>query len=176
MVIFLQIYIKAREMIHQLNHNEIKIEKGKFKIILVLCDVEKTQNVGMILRSAVVSGVEEVYAMGERHYPLQKLKKISRNSEKFLSLKKIFNLQDLEIIFPRDKYVWTALEYTNKSLPIEKFKALKNILLFVGNEKYGVPSDVLKKTDVHLHLEMYGNISSYNVAVATSIALYQLRL
>lgn len=175
MIRFSQIYTKIEEMLHQLNHEEIRIKEKEFEIILVLCNIEKTQNVGMILRSAVISGVAEVYTMGENNYPTHKLKKISRNAENFLSLKKN-SIECLEEKFPREKFTWAALEYTDESLAIENFKALKNILLFVGNEKRGIPEEILNKTDVHLHLEMYGNISSYNVAVATSIALYQLRL
>ena len=48
------------------------------------------------------------------------------------------------------------------------------IVLIIGNENHGVSDDLLRQSDIVLHIEMYGNNSSMNVTHAAAIALYEL--
>ena len=45
--------------------------------------------------------------------------------------------------------------------------------LILGDENFGVSEFVLEQCDAVVHINMYGNNSSMNVAQATSIALYE---
>ena len=44
----------------------------------------------------------------------------------------------------------------------------------MGNEGNGVSAEVLKYADQYLYIEMNNNCESLNVAIATSIILYEL--
>ena len=44
----------------------------------------------------------------------------------------------------------------------------------MGNEGNGVSSDILDMCDEYLYIKMNDNVESLNVAVATSIILYEL--
>jgi tRNA G18 (ribose-2'-O)-methylase SpoU len=47
--------------------------------------------------------------------------------------------------------------------------------LVVGNEQKGIPDGILNEAEEVCHIEMIGgHISSLNVSVATSIALYEI--
>ena len=73
-------------------------------------------------------------------------------------------------------YIIVCLEITQESITLEEFKIPNNakILLLVGDENFGISAKVLKMADVCLHITMYGQNSSMNIAQATGIALYEI--
>ena len=50
-----------------------------------------------------------------------------------------------------------------------------DIAILLGNEVDGISSELLDKVDAILEIPMYGAKESFNVSVATGIALYALR-
>ena len=156
----------------QLDHYQT-IEKMKnvnlsSELILFLCGLT-SENLGLILRSAEIFGVKKVIYYGREIENNQRIKKISRNSTvklEYVSDKSILrSLKD-------DGYVLSALEITDSAEPINKMLLSKKFCLIVGNEQYGVPQDILCECDKSYYIEMVSkNISSLNVAIATSIAL-----
>ena len=156
----------------QLNHYKaISIMKKipcDYDVILYLCGLS-AENTGMILRSAKAFGIKKVIYNGEK-LDCRKLKKISRiPGYEIIS-------GDIEIILSLKKegYVISALEITDKSIPIDKYKFPKKICIVVGNENSGVPSDILSLCDNSFYIPMVqSELSSLNVSVATSIALYK---
>ena len=72
-------------------------------------------------------------------------------------------------------YQIIALEITNTSTPLRHGSYMQKTCLIVGNEKKGIPEDILDVADSSYHIEMVGgHISSLNVSIATSIALYEI--
>lgn len=74
-----------------------------------------------------------------------------------------------------------ALEITDEShslleykLPETVRKAQQKVLLIAGAEAGGVPPDLLQHCDASVHLPMYGQNTSMNVAVAVGAAVYLL--
>jgi tRNA G18 (ribose-2'-O)-methylase SpoU len=72
-----------------------------------------------------------------------------------------------------------GLEQTKKSKNIFKYSQSlsknNNLALVVGNEVRGLSKKILNYCDEIVHIPMLGRKESLNVAVATGIALYQLR-
>jgi len=68
------------------------------------------------------------------------------------------------------------LEITKNSLDILDFrpKPTDKICLIIGSENTGVSQDLLDASDVAVHIQMYGQNSSMNVAMATTIAVFEL--
>ena len=65
-----------------------------------------------------------------------------------------------------------ALEITDQSVPLRTFSFPAKTCLIVGNERHGVPEELLTLADGACYIEMYGaNISSLNVSVSTAIAV-----
>jgi len=72
-------------------------------------------------------------------------------------------------------YLILALELTDKSIPIQDLKEVKNpIALIVGNEVDGVSQDALSLADKAIKITLYGKKESLNVAVAFGIAVFYL--
>lgn len=167
------------------------MENGKCQIILVVHNVRSTHNVGSILRSADGLGISHVYLTGYTPYPIKKnderlpyvrakvdkqIHKTALGAEKTVNWTQSVNVEYLFMQLKKDGYLVAALEQTSQAMPLNEFKPRQNIALVVGNEVEGVDKSVLDKCDVHLQIPMQGKKESFNVAVATAIALYHLQL
>ena len=67
-----------------------------------------------------------------------------------------------------------ALELTDKSVPLNKFKPKFPLALIVGHETRGIPVSVLKNCDDVVAIPMKGLKESLNVSVAAGVALYKI--
>ena len=158
----------------QLGHYEtlVKMPKLDFECILYVCEIS-CDNLGLILRSADIFGVNALYYQQSRHNMDSKhIAKISRQSNIPIHYSKgVESLHELK----KSGYQIVALEITNTSIPLRNVSFKNNICLIIGNERYGVPDDMLSIAERSCHIEMVGaHISSLNVSIATSIALYEI--
>jgi tRNA G18 (ribose-2'-O)-methylase SpoU len=78
-------------------------------------------------------------------------------------------------VLKNEGYHITALEVTSESIPLKAVSFQQKTCLVIGNEQNGVPDDILGIAESACHIEMIGNhVSSSNVAIASSIALYAI--
>jgi tRNA G18 (ribose-2'-O)-methylase SpoU len=158
----------------QLGHYETleKMPKLDIDCVLYICNVS-CENLGLILRSADIFGANTVYYRQDNITVNNKqLLKLSRNSNIPVcfsdGIDSLLNLKN-------NGYQIMALEITNTSFPLKHSKLKQKTCLIIGNEKSGIPEDALDIADCSYHIEMIGgHISSLNVSIATSIALYEI--
>ena len=158
----------------QLDHYETleKMPKLDINCVLYICNVS-CENLGLILRSADIFGANTIYYCKDNHAVKNKqLLKLSRNSNIPIHFSDgIGSLQSLK----DSGYQIIALEITNTSIPLRFGSFKQKTCLVIGNEKSGIPEDILDVVDCSYHIEMIGgHISSLNVSIATSIALYEI--
>ncbi len=159
------------------------------QIILVLDNIRSTHNVGSILRSADGFGVSKVYLCGITPYPKlmsdtrlpylaekidKQIAKTALGAEKSMNIE--YSESTLAVLdeLKNSGYEVAALEQSSKSISLRDFEPKMNLALIVGNEVEGVAQAVLDLCDTHLEIPMCGKKESFNVSVATAIALYQL--
>ncbi|MDR0980039.1 MAG: hypothetical protein LBM12_02730 [Candidatus Nomurabacteria bacterium] len=158
-------------------------------ISLALWNLRSTENVASILRTADGFGVANVYFIGTTPYPelpndprlphirknmTQKIAKISLGAEQTLTLAHYDDIDKLYKVLPKSTQV-IALEQAPNSHILPNLPPLSNeILLVVGEERHGLPSSELYKVSDTVEIPMRGQKESFNVAVATGIALYAL--
>ncbi len=160
------------------------------KITLILHNIRSTYNVGAIVRSAECFGVENVYATGYTpythsdelldppHVTIKMKKNINKSAlgtEDILPIKKHSDVINLINNLSGIGYKIVALEQNSKSIPLQKFTDNSPIALVLGEEVHGVTDDLLSQVDTILEIPMLGKKESFNVSVATGIALYELR-
>jgi tRNA G18 (ribose-2'-O)-methylase SpoU len=73
-------------------------------------------------------------------------------------------------------YRIVALEQSEDSIDITTYKSPEKVALLLGEEVEGVTAELLAQCDDILEIPMVGKKESFNVSVATGIALYQLSL
>ena len=142
----------------KLNRDEIKGNK-----ILILDGIQDPGNLGTIVLS-------------EKTVDLYNPKVLRATQGMFfhvnivscLALEVISMLQNIDI----PVYGTSVLNGVDvRTLKSEEKKAFA---LIVGNEGSGVRDDILKLSDKNLYIQMNQNVESLNVAIATSILLYEL--
>jgi len=161
------------------------------KIILIAHDIRSTHNVGSILRTADCLGASMVYLTGYTPYPLAKndvrllhlAKKLDAQIHKTalgaeISTRWSHNTDIYAVIsaLKAKKVEIVALEQAPKSTPLPYFKPTGDTALIVGNEVTGLDKQILESVDRIVEIPMSGSKESLNVAQATAIGLYQLRI
>jgi tRNA G18 (ribose-2'-O)-methylase SpoU len=159
----------------QLNHYTSKFTKQRFPIVLISDNVSHAANLGSLFRTADAFGIEHLILGGSPIEMGRKFTKTSRSTEQSVSFEQLETLSEKINELKAQNYTLIALEITEKSIPISGLKLEKNskIAFVIGDENHGVSDSILEECDVVVHIEMYGQNSSMNVAQATSIALYE---
>lgn len=142
----------------------------------VIChNIRSRENVGSIFRTADAFGVNKIFLTGFTPAPPhEKISKTALGAEKFVPWGKVYSVSRLIARFKKEGFEIVALEQSQKSIDIKKYRLKKNIALIIGNEVKGTPKSILKKCDKIVEIPMAGKKESLNVAVAFGIAAYLL--
>lgn len=164
------------------------------EIILLLPSIRSTYNVGAILRSADGFGVKEVICSGTTpcsqnplylpHQSEKVARAISKTALGAENTVKITWAEDMKQTVSElkaKKFQIVGLENNIEKATISlSDKDLKNhlsskIALVLGEEVEGITGDLLPLIDLFVEIPMVGQKESYNVSVATGIALFAIK-
>ena len=70
-------------------------------------------------------------------------------------------------------YVLVGVEQTAQSVTLDEYKFNSKTVLILGNEKEGIPIDVLDILDVCVEIPQSGRIRSFNVHVTGALVLWE---
>lgn len=157
------------------------------KLIVILHNIRSTYNVGAILRTCDCLGIDEVVFSGytpfiDKGLPYEREKLKKQIHKTALGAEETLKWHRAEDIFAEieaqkvkgSKIV--ALEQGESSLNLANNQEFtEDMALVLGEEVHGVPNDILEKCDYLLEIPMCGTKESFNVSVATGIALFALR-
>lgn len=167
----------------------------KREIILVLHNIRSTYNVGAILRTADGLGVERVVYSGYtprynddgllphlREKLNRQIGKAALGAELTVAQESVKNLQSWLGDQRQAGYEIVGLENNLSDAEIERRQILQagldlgtKIVLVLGEEVEGIPEELRAQMDYFLEIPMYGQKESFNVSVATGIALWGLK-
>lgn len=158
-------------------------------LVVIAHNIRSTHNIGAILRTSDGFGVEKVYATGYTPYPTipsdtrlpHEREKLTRQIAKTAlgaeqSVPVSYAESPLAVIneLKTQGYTIAALEQSKTSLNLADFKPPAKLALLLGEEVHGITPELLDTCDVTLEIPMSGRKESFNVSVATGIALYAL--
>lgn len=156
-------------------------------LIVIAHNIRSTHNIGSIFRTCDGFGVEKLILSGYTPYPelpkderLPHLRaKISHEIHKTAlgaetMVKFEYQAKPNLVTLKRAGYVVVGLEQTASSVNLTDFIAPKKVALILGEEVNGIPHELLEQCDRVVEIAMKGQKESFNVSVATGIALYQL--
>lgn len=149
-------------------------EEVKGEKILMLDGIQDPGNLGTIIRSSLAFNVDTIVLSPEcvdLYNP-----KVIRSTQGMLFGINIIR-KDLEPIIEelKEKEIpvyGTKVEYGEDIVNL-KDKDRKKYVLIMGNEGQGVRREILDMCDKYLYIDMNDQVESLNVAVATSILLYE---
>jgi len=163
-------------MMHGIRPPQSRLEELGDQIIM-LDELSKTDNVGAIARSAAALGIHSFVApsIGPHPYGRRALR-VSMGHISKLNLHTYDNIETTLRRFKERGYRIFAAEVTADSTPLSSLKVEGKWVLLMGHEQKGISSDILKLCDETVMIEMEPEIKSFNVAIAASILMYQLKL
>ena len=158
--------------------------KGK-ELYIIAHNIRSAHNVGAIFRSSDGAGVDKIYLSGYSQRPADTSKEDKVKPEKMLektalgaqlsvSWESVDDLEELIRQLKKDGVQIVALEKTQKSVDIKKFKPIFPMALILGHEVNGVDDQILDLCDNVIEIPMRGQKESLNVSVAAGVAIYEL--
>ena len=138
--------------------------------ITVVCpQFRSSVNLSRILRAAGCLGIRHVIAAGNTKID----ETIARDSMEFVEFKRRKSLVPVLKKLRIEGFRLIGLEQTDQSKCIYDFKFPWQTALILGHERFGIADDILPFLDDAIEIPVYGKPHSFNVATATTIALYE---
>jgi tRNA G18 (ribose-2'-O)-methylase SpoU len=157
-------------------HSLLYVKKGDkvslhpfLPVHIVLCSLRSAFNVGSIIRTMEAFRIGTLYPLGST--PLPSHPKVQKTSMGAYPLIQCIENVDLSSL-PRP---WVALETTTPSTSVYEFSFPSEFTLFLGNEEFGVPEEILLSCDYKLEIPLVGSKNSINVASAFAIVASLIR-
>ncbi|MEO0732670.1 MAG: TrmH family RNA methyltransferase [Bacteroidota bacterium] len=147
-------------------------------ITLVCPDWEDPRNVGSAFRLADAAGLTELILAGTTpRPPNRRIQKTARSTVRHVPYREVEDAAAyLEEARSAGRFI-LALEITDESYSLLEYQPpaeANDIVLVAGAEAGGIPPELLALCDASVHLPMFGQNTSMNVAVAVGAAIYQL--
>lgn len=140
--------------------------------ICVIYDVCDTTNVGAIFRTAAALGIDGVLLSPETCDPF------NRRSIR-VSMGTVFQIPwcfDDDILGKLKTYGFrsVSMALSSESVFLQNFKVEPEgkYAVFLGSEGYGLPKDIIEKSDVVVKIPMHHGVDSLNVGAAAAITLW----
>jgi len=157
------------------------------EIIVIAHNIRSTHNIGSIFRTCEGFGVSKIILSGYSPYPrLAVDSRLPHISEKLtlqihktaLGAEAMISFEHQETpnfkVLKDDGYTIIGLEQDKRSVMLNDYVKPDKIALLLGEEVHGITNDMLKNCDDLIEIPMVGQKESFNVSVATGIALYAL--
>jgi tRNA (guanosine-2'-O-)-methyltransferase len=143
-------------------------------VLPVLEDVYQFRNAAAIVRSVEACGFHKVVALQEENNFEPNLK-VTKGADTWVEVEKLpRNMESFQKIKDKGyKIVVVSLENNAKMLP--DYEITEPIALVFGTEMEGVSQEILDFADETLAIPMYGFTRSFNVSVAASLCMYELK-
>src|SRR5687768_12401431 len=160
------------------------------QLVVIAHNIRSTHNVGAILRTADGFGVAKVYFTGYTPYPTQpndtrlphirnkitkQISKTSLGAETLVPSEHCDKAENVLLQLKTDGYRIVGLEQDKKAIFLPNYsRPNQPIALLIGEEVHGIEPGLRKLCDDLVEIPMQGKKESFNVSVATGIALYAL--
>jgi len=152
--------------------NEKLYPEPKYKPVVAAWQIINPENIGSLVRLADNVGAEEVLIVGDDF----RLRQSSINKTGGLSMKNIkLSFISEEMFFPgiASDYQLVAVETSPKSENLFTVKLPEKVVFLVGNERNGLPTELLEKCQMTVHIPMTGKCKSMNVSHALAVVLFE---
>ncbi len=155
------------------------------EIVVIAHNIRSTHNIGSIFRTCEGFGVQKIIVSGYSPYPriandsrlphivnklTAQIHKTALGAETMVPFEYQEQL-NLKLLKSND-YVIVGLEQNKKSIPLARYEPPQKIALLIGEEVAGLTPELLQQCDQLVEIPMQGKKESFNVSVATGIALY----
>ena len=153
---------------------DLEMRAADDETLVGIYGVQDPENLGAILRSCAALGVSRVLLGPGTADPLaRRALRVSMGYSLLLDFYRTREVvSDLVRLKEGISILRIATDLSGDSLPLETTKRDGPVLILFGNERYGLPSEILENVDVHVRIDMTPPTDSLNVGVAAGIVLH----
>ncbi|MDA1053199.1 MAG: RNA methyltransferase [Planctomycetota bacterium] len=156
------------DFVHQRHKPPTSLERAR-ALVLVCAPLRSNINLSRIVRTASCCGVSRLITCGSSKID----PKIARVAAEEFSVEKHRSLPPVLKSLRGEGYQLVGLEQTTNSRNLHDFSFERKTAIVIGNERLGLTEDALALLDHVVEIPVYGLPFSYNVATATTMALYE---
>jgi tRNA G18 (ribose-2'-O)-methylase SpoU len=139
------------------------------EIVVALAPMRSNINLSRIVRLCGCAGIRHVIQCGAGKID----REIARDAADYVQLQVRRSLAPVVAQLGKAGYTLIGLEQTTHSESLYEFVFPTKTALIVGAEREGLEDDVLALLDHVIEIPVYGQPASYNVATATTMAVYE---
>ncbi|GAB1609718.1 probable methyltransferase TARBP1 [Argonauta hians] len=157
-------------------HQDFLAEKTSgSQLILVASLINKVPNLGGLCRTAEVFGISEFVIGSLRHLVDKNFQSLSVTAEKWIPVKEVpaEHLEDFLFEKQREGFTLVGAEQTANSVSLPHYKMANNTVLILGNEREGIPANLIPLLDVCVEIPQQGIVRSLNVHVSGAILMWE---
>ncbi len=142
--------------------------------MLILDRIQDPHNMGAILRSAEIFGVQGVVFSSRENVPITEVVvKASAGAVFHLPLCRVGNLA-AAVRYLKEAGIWVYASSSHGSRDIREMDFTRPHAVLIGSEGKGVRPLLLKESDEHFAIPQQGKTESLNVSVAAGIILWEV--
>ena len=157
------------------------------EITLIAHNIRSTHNIGALFRTAEGFGVAKIIISGYSPYPIlerdtrlphireklhAQIHKTALGAESIVPFE--YSEQPPLAALKKAGYTLVGLEQDKRSILLQDYSPPQKIALLIGEEVNGIEQDLRNLCDDIIEIPMVGQKESFNVSVASGIALYAL--
>lgn len=143
---------------------------------LLVESVTQPFNIGSIMRTAAVFGVEHLWLAGNATPPTHRnVSKTALGTERLVPWDHLGTPAEAAAAAKKEGFRIVALELTADAVPLHEAPLDGDVCIAVGGEDHGCSPALLAAADGIAYIPQIGRVGSLNVAVATAIALAETR-
>lgn len=146
-------------------------------ITVVLEDIYQPHNASAVLRSADITGIQDVHIIENRNR-YQVNPEVAMGSSKWLNLIKYNELEDNTLTaykaLRRAGYRIVATTPHTSDQTLDEIPLDGKMALVFGTELNGLSETAIVHADEYLRIPMYGFTESYNISVSAALTLFML--
>ena len=154
---------------HHIRHRPPVQLAAPRELLLVLAPMRSNVNLSRIVRLAGCVGVNRIVQCGQGKVD----REIARDAIDVVEIVLRRSLPPVLEQLHVEGYVRVGLEQTTNSVCLYEFEFPRKTALIVGAEREGLDQQELDRLDHVVEIPVYGQPFSYNVATATTMAVYE---
>jgi tRNA G18 (ribose-2'-O)-methylase SpoU len=139
------------------------------ELLVVCAPLRSNINLSRIVRAASCCGLDRIVCTGQAKLD----RKIARDGADAITIEVHRTLPPVLKELRTEGYRLVGLEQTTDSQDMHGYRFERKTALVIGNERTGLTPDLLALLDHVVEIPVWGMPFSYNVATATTMALYE---
>ncbi|XP_043111983.1 probable methyltransferase TARBP1 isoform X1 [Puntigrus tetrazona] len=152
-----------------------RLGKLTSNLMVVASLIDKPTNLGGLCRTCEIFGAKALVLDSLRHVSDKQFQALSVSSELWLPMLEVkpAELSDFLQLKKREGYWVIGVEQTSNSQSLQDYMFPERSLLLLGNEREGIPANLLQLVDVCVEIPQHGVTRSLNVHVSAALLVWE---